>query len=107
MINKLYIEAVCTNWDNSGNSRGGTMKHLIPEKIRVNPCEKPIREFVISYDGSVQLCCHSYQNKEIDNSISKVDKSDDDSIFQNLHTNKILTNARKRIIFLLKKKRNM
>ena len=92
MVNKLYIEVVCTNWDNNGNSRGGTMKHLIPEKIRVNPCEKPIREFVISYDGSVHLCCHSYQNKEIDNSMSKVDKLDDDSIFK---------------IFLLKKKWNL
>jgi hypothetical protein len=102
MVNKLYIEVVCTNWDNSGNSRGGTMKHLIPDKIRVNPCEKPIREFVISYDGSVHLCCHSYQNKEIDNSMSKVDKLDDDSIFK-IYTNKILTDARKELFSYSKK----
>ena len=75
-------------------SRGGTMKNLIPEKNRINPCEKPMREFVISYDGSVQLCCHSYQNKEIDNGIAKINKLDDNSIFK-IYTNKVLTDARK------------
>ena len=93
-VKNLYVEVVCTNWEETGNSRGGTMKNLIPEKIRTNPCEKPIREFVISYDGSVQLCCHSYQNKEIDNGITKVDKLDDDSIFK-IYTNKVLTDSRK------------
>ncbi len=102
MIDNLYVEVVCTNWDDAGNSRGGVMKHLIPEKVRVNPCEKPIREFVISYDGSVQLCCHSYQNKEIDNSISKIDKNDADSIFK-IYTNKVLTDARKDLFSYSKK----
>ena len=96
MFKRLYVEVVCTNWDETGNSRGGTVKTLIPEKIRINPCEKPIREFVISYDGSVQLCCHSYQNKEIDNGITKIDKLDDNSIFK-IYTNKVLTNARKEL----------
>lgn len=93
-VKNLYVEVVCTNWDDNGNSRGGTMKNLIPEKNRINPCEKPMREFVISYDGSVQLCCHSYQNKEIDNGITKIDKLDDNSIFK-IYTNKVLTDARK------------
>ena len=102
MLKKLYVEVVCTNWDETGNSRGGTVKTLIPKKIRVNPCEKPIREFVISYDGSVQLCCHSYQNKEIDNGIAKIDKLDDNSIFK-IYTNKVLTDARKELFSYSKK----
>lgn len=102
MHKKLYIEVVCTNWEETGNSRGGTIKKLIPKKIRTNPCEKPIREFVISYDGSIQLCCHSYQNKEIDNGISKIDKGDENSIFK-IYTNKILTDARKNLFSYSKK----
>lgn len=96
MLKDLYVEVVCTNWEETGNSRGGTMKKLIPKKTRTNPCEKPMREFVISYDGSIQLCCHSYQNKEIDNGITKVDKTDKDSIFK-IYTNKVLTDARKNL----------
>jgi hypothetical protein len=102
MEKNLYVEVVCTNWDEVGNSRGGTMKNLIPEKTRVNPCEKPMREFVIAYDGSVQLCCHSYQNKEIDNGITRVNKLDTDSIFK-IFTNKILTDARKDLFSYSKK----
>ena len=101
-VGNLYVEVVCTNWEENGNSRGGTMKKLIPDKIRFNPCEKPIREFVISYDGSVQLCCHSYQNKEIDNGITKLDKFDENSIFK-IYTNKILTDARKDLFSYSKK----
>ena len=78
------------------------MKKLIPDKIRFNPCEKPIREFVISYDGSVQLCCHSYQNKEVDHGITKLDKFDENSIFK-IYTNKILTDARKDLFSYSKK----
>lgn len=102
MLKNLYVEVVCTNWEETGNSRGGTMTKLIPDKIRTNPCEKPIREFVIAYDGSVQLCCHSYQNKEIDNSISKLDKTDEDSIFK-IYTNKVLTDSRKDLFSYSKK----
>ena len=101
-VKDLYVEVVCTNWQENGNSRGGVMKKLIPNKIRTNPCEKPIREFVISYDGSVQLCCHSYQNKEIDNGITKVDRYDDDSIFK-IYTNKVLTDSRKDLFSYSKK----
>lgn len=101
-VDNLYVEVVCTNWEENGNSRGGTMKKLIPDKIRFNPCEKPIREFVISYDGSVQLCCHSYQNKEVDNGITKLDKFDENSIFK-IYTNKILTDARKDLFSYSKK----
>ena len=102
MLKNLYVEVVCTNWEETGNSRGGTMTKLIPDKIRTNPCEKPIREFVIAYDGSVQLCCHSYQNKEIDNGISKLDKADEDSIFK-IYTNKVLTDSRKDLFSYSKK----
>lgn len=103
MVKNLYVEVVCTNWEETGNSRGGTMKKLITKKIRTNPCEKPLREFVISYDGSIQLCCHSYQNKEINNGITKLDKLDKDSIFK-IYTNKALTNARKDLFSYSKKK---
>ena len=102
MIGKLYAEVVCTNWEETGNSRGGTMKNLISKEIRTNPCEKPLREFVISYDGSIQLCCHSYQNKEIDNGITKLDKMDKNSIFK-VYTNKVLTDARKDLFSYSKK----
>ena len=102
MVDKLYVEVVCTNWEETGNSRGGTMKQLISEKIRINPCEKPLREFVISYDGSIQLCCHSYQNKEINNGITKLDKLDQNSIFK-IYTNKVLTDARKDLFSYSKK----
>ena len=102
MIGKLYAEVVCTNWEETGNSRGGTMKNLISKQIRTNPCEKPLREFVISYDGSIQLCCHSYQNKEIDNGITKLDKMDKNSIFK-VYTNKVLTDARKDLFSYSKK----
>ena len=102
MVNNLYVEVVCTNWEETGNSRGGTMENLIPQKTRVNPCEKPIREFVISYDGSVQLCCHSYQNEEINNGITKLDKLDDDSLFK-VYTNKVLTDSRKDLFSYSKK----
>ena len=102
MVEKLYVEVVCTNWEETGNSRGGTMKKLISKQIRTNPCEKPLREFVISYDGSIQLCCHSYQNKEIDNGITKLDKKDKNSIFK-VYTNKVLTDARKDLFSYSKK----
>jgi hypothetical protein len=92
-VDDLYIEVFCTNWDEKGNSRGGLMKNL-SEKVRTNPCEKPIRELVISYDGSIQLCCHSYQNKEIDNGIAKVDKDDQNSIFK-IYMSKTLSRIRK------------
>ena len=78
------------------------MKNLISKEIRTNPCEKPLREFVISYDGSIQLCCHSYQNKEIDNGITKLDKMDKNSIFK-VYTNKVLTDARKDLFSYSKK----
>ena len=42
MVDKLYVEVVCTNWEETGNSRGGTMKQLISEKIRIYTCEKPL-----------------------------------------------------------------
>ena len=32
MLKDLYVEVVCTNWEETGNSRGGTMKKLIPKK---------------------------------------------------------------------------
>ena len=102
-VGKLYVEVVCTNWDNKGNSRGGEMKSLIPEHSRINPCEKPMREFVISYDGSIQLCCHIYQNKNISNSISKIDKNTPNSIFK-IYTNKVLTNARRDLFDYSEKK---
>ena len=95
------MEVVCTNWEETGNFRGGTMKQLISEKIRINPCEN-LTESVRFRDGSIQLCCHSYQNKEINNGITKLDKLDQNSIFK-IYTNKVLTDARKDLFSYSKK----
>ena len=62
-----------------------------------------MREFVISYDGSIQLCCHIYQNKNISNAISKIDKNTPNSIFK-IYTNKVLTNARRDLFDYSEKK---
>ena len=64
---KLLCEVFCTDWTSPkiANSRGGLLEKF-KKKNRTLPCEKPIREFVISYDGSTQLCCHIFYNKEYD-----------------------------------------
>ena len=86
-----------------GNSRGGLLADLSKEKNRTNPCEKPIREFVISYDGTVQLCCHIYHNKDYDKKIETIDPDNSKSIFE-IYASKILGNARRELFDYSEKK---
>ena len=104
LAGKLHVSVYCTDWNKFGNSRGALLKKLIPEKNRINPCEKPIREFVISYDGTVQLCCHTYHNKTYsDHVISKIDPKNSNSIFK-IYASKALTLARKSLFDYSEKK---
>ena len=93
-VGKLHVEVFCTDWASQGNSRGGELKNLTPKKNRITPCEKPIREFVISYDGAVQLCCHIYHNKTYNKTIETIDPKTSKSIFQ-IYVSKVLTESRK------------
>ena len=101
-VGKLVVEVFCTDWNSSGNSRGGLLEEL-SKKIRTNPCEKPIREFVISYDGSVQLCCHIYHNKDYDKKISIIDPDNDQDIFR-IYLGKVLSKSRRELFDYSKKK---
>ena len=101
-VGKLIVEVFCTDWNESGNSRGGLMEDL-SSKIRTNPCEKPIREFVISYDGSVQLCCNIYHNKTYDKKISLINSEADNDIFK-IYTGKILSRSRRELFDYSEKK---
>lgn len=101
-VGKLIVEVYCTNWYTSGNSRGGLIENLNKKK-RILPCEKPIREFVISYDGTVQLCCHIYHNKKYDKKISIIDPENNLNIFQ-IYLGKILSNSRKNLFNYSEKK---
>ena len=104
LAGRLHVTVYCTDWNKLGNSRGGLIKKLRPEKNRINPCEKPIREFVISYDGTVQLCCHTYHNKTYsDHVISKIDPKNSNSIFK-IYASKALTLARKSLFDYSEKK---
>ena len=104
LAGKLHVTVYCTDWNKFGNSRGGLIKKLQPEKNRINPCEKPIREFVISYDGTVQLCCHSYHNKSYsEHVISKIDPKNSNTIFK-IYACESLTLARKNLFDYSEKK---
>ena len=103
LLGELFVETFCTNWNEMGNSRGGLLADLSKEKNRTNPCEKPIREFVISYDGTVQLCCHIYHNKDYDKKIETIDPDNSKSIFE-IYASKILGNARRELFDYSEKK---
>ncbi len=102
-VGKLHVEVFCTDWGTKGNSRGGELANLAPEKNRINPCEKPIREFVISYDGTVQLCCHIYHNKTYDKTIATIDPKSSQSIFK-IYAGKALAQSRKSLFDYSEKK---
>jgi len=103
-VGKLFVEVVGTDWGVKGNPRGGEIKNLIPKKNRINPCEKPMREFVISYDGTVQLCCHIYHNKNYSKQIiSKIGSNKSESIFK-IYTNKALSMSRRHLFDYEEKK---
>ncbi len=101
-VGKLIVEVFCTDWGSLGNSRGGLLENM-SQKKRVIPCEKPIREFVISYDGSVQLCCHIYHNKDYDKKISNIDPDKDQSIFK-IYVGKLLSKSRRELFDYSEKK---
>ena len=104
LVGKLYVEVYCTDWNLKGNSRGGELENLVPKKNRINPCEKPIREFIISYDGTVQLCCHVYHNKTYDKyTIAKIDPDNQKSIFK-IYAGKALTFYRRDLFDYSEKK---
>ena len=92
---KLLCEVFCTNWTSPkiANSRGGLLEEF-NTKTRVLPCEKPIREFVISYDGSTQLCCHIFYNKEYNKKISKLDYKNNFDIFK-IYSSNIMSKSRR------------
>lgn len=48
------------NWSILGNDRGGTVKGLKSADVRTMPCNNPIREVQISYDGLFKPCCNIY-----------------------------------------------
>ncbi len=98
-VGKLFVEVFCTNWDNMGNSRGNLLNQF-KNKKRYLPCEKPMREFVISYDGTVQLCCHIYHNKTYDKTIANLEK---ENIFT-IYAGKILSKARRELFDFSEKK---
>tara|TARA_B110000967_G_C18898139_1_gene572372 strand:+ start:3099 stop:4118 length:1020 start_codon:yes stop_codon:yes gene_type:complete len=103
-VDKLFVEVVGTDWGVKGNPRGGEIKNLIPKNNRINPCEKPMREFVISYDGTVQLCCHVYHNKDYSKQvISKISEEKKQSIFK-IYTSKALSLSRKNLFDYEEKK---
>tara|TARA_B100001057_G_scaffold500769_1_gene617702 strand:+ start:3426 stop:4445 length:1020 start_codon:yes stop_codon:yes gene_type:complete len=101
-VGKLIVEVFCTDWTKEGNSRGGLLKDL-SEKKRTTPCEKPMREFVIAYDGTTQLCCHIYHNKKYDKKISTIDPKKDIDIFK-IYTSKVLSQTRKELFDYSEKK---
>lgn len=55
---------ICSNnWSVYGNDRGGKVPSLSIEN-RILPCNNPIREFVVAYDGEVKSCCNIYFTEE-------------------------------------------
>jgi len=55
---KIMVNAI--NYNESGNSRSGIIKHLIPKQIRTNPCLRPFREITIDYNGDSWPCCNIF-----------------------------------------------
>lgn len=54
---RLLVES--HNWQVKGNDRAGTVEGLAITD-RNTPCVRPLREFSISYDGSVYPCCQFF-----------------------------------------------
>ena len=101
---KLFCEVFCTDWTSPeiANSRGGLLESF-NTKTRILPCEKPIREFVISYDGSIQLCCHVFHNKEYDKKLSLIEPKKNIDIFK-IYSGNILTKSRRSLFDYSEKK---
>ncbi len=101
---KLFCEVFCTDWTSSeiANSRGGLLERF-NNKTRILPCEKPIREFVISYDGSIQLCCHVFHNKEYDKKLSLIEPKKNIDIFK-IYSGNILAKSRRGLFDYSEKK---
>lgn len=51
--------------DTLTNSRGGAVKHLIPQTARTGPCPNVEEQIVIDAHGRVLICCNDYYAKYV------------------------------------------
>lgn len=56
----LRLLVVTNNWEEYGNSRGGTVSFLNSKDIRIAPCNNPFREIAIDINGNYRSCCNLY-----------------------------------------------
>ena len=75
---RLLVQA--HNWGVIGNDRGGTIPNLSIDN-RLHPCVRPIREFTISFDGSVYPCCQFFSGDQNTTKYKVGTVSSDESIF--------------------------
>lgn len=82
------------NWKVIGNDRGGTVEHLKSKGIRTLPCNNPLREMNISYDGKFKPCCNIYfgENTNIGSVI-------DDGIVETYFNKKSIEYRRALVVF--------
>ncbi len=64
-FNNLNLIVMCTNWNDIGNDRAGTVEINSKPIIRNKPCMKPFREIVISTEGNCYPCCNFFPNSDI------------------------------------------
>ena len=96
---RLLVES--HNWEVKGNDRGGAVPELSTE-MRTSPCVRPIREFAISYDGSVYPCCQFFTDDSTVHKyrIGKLEATDNDnriSIFD-IYGSNLMTQWRKALL---------
>jgi MoaA/NifB/PqqE/SkfB family radical SAM enzyme len=83
------------NWRIDGTDRAGLLLNQAGAvKLRTQPCAKPFREFTIFYDGTVQPCCESFHDDNIN--LVPVGNLHENSIFD-VYSSDILSKFRKSV----------
>lgn len=78
---KMRLRIMANDWLEYGNSRAGAIEFLDAKTPRIMPCVRPLREFTVSYDGSVFPCCQFFPD-DVKNKNYKISNITKDSIFE-------------------------
>jgi radical SAM protein with 4Fe4S-binding SPASM domain len=61
----IRINIFSTNYDILGTDRAGAIKSLTEvAPHRVAPCDRPFKDFTVSYDGTIFPCCQMFADNE-------------------------------------------
>ncbi len=59
----VTIKAQWPDWRIHGSNRAGILINF-KKHTRIQPCQKPFREFTVFYDGKVQPCCEAFHDDQ-------------------------------------------